>query len=477
MNRILISAVALLMAAAPCVGRVKPASLVTSNMVLQQKTDARLWGTAKPGSTVTATPSWQGAVPSTAKAGADGQWMLTVATPEGGFTPYTITLTDGDGPETVLTDVLIGEVWLASGQSNMQMPLKGYPGCCLKGGYDEVASASQQAGRIRFITLPLVQSYEPTDTVNARWVKPSPTTAPDFSALCWHLAKRLTNVIEVPVGIVSAAYGGARVESWTPREILETYDDVSLDKADIDSMTHYLRPLLMYNAMFVPVKNYTYRGILWYQGCSNVDSYATYAERLATMVEHWRKEIGLGDIPFYAVEIAPYDYESGNGPLIREAQWKSIELIPNSDMICTNDLVEPYERFNIHPADKTSVGNRLCDVLLNRTYGHKEFPVGSPRYKSHRIEGNEAWVAIESPNDGICRNYDIRGFELAGADGIFHEADSARLNWQTNEIVISSDKVDAPVYVRYGFRDFMPGTLHGGNYLPLIPFRTDSLEK
>lgn len=457
--------------------KVRPASMITDNMVLQQNANARIYGTADPGSTVTVTPSWDGKAYTTTT-DRTGEWSLAVKTPAGSFTPYTITLSDGE-PLT-LSNILIGEVWLASGQSNMQMPLKGFPGCCTLGGYDEIASASDEAGKVRFFTVPLTQSYTPLDTVAATWTVPSPDTAPEYSALAWHFAKRMSDVLNVPVGIVSAAYGGAKVESWTPRDMLEKYPDVSLDPKDIEPIVHYHRPMLMYNAMFNPIKNYTYNGIIWYQGCSNVATYDTYAERLAAMVKRWRDDIGIGDIPFYAVEIAPYEYgdptEKGKAPLLREAQWKAVGMIPNSAMISTNDLVEPYERFNIHPADKAAVGKRLCDLALNKTYGKKQFPVESPRYKSHRFMDGAAWVAIDSPSDGICRNYMIEGFEVAGADRVFHPADSVWLHWQTNEMVVSSKNVPDPVAVRYGWRDFLPGNLHAGNYLPLIPFRTDDWE-
>lgn len=457
--------------------KVRPASMITDNMVLQQNANARIYGTADPGSTVTVTPSWDGKAYTTTT-DRTGEWSLAVKTPAGSFTPYSITLSDGE-PLTI-NNVLIGEVWLASGQSNMQMPLKGFPGCCTLGGYDEIASASDEAGKVRFFTVPLTQSYTPLDTVAATWTVPSPDTAPEYSALAWHFAKRMSDVLNVPVGIVSAAYGGAKVESWTPRDMLEKYPDVSLDPKDIEPIVHYHRPMLMYNAMFNPIKNYTYNGIIWYQGCSNVATYDTYAERLAAMVKRWRDDIGIGDIPFYAVEIAPYEYgaptEKGKAPLLREAQWKAVGMIPNSAMISTNDLVEPYERFNIHPADKAAVGKRLCDLALNKTYGKKQFPVESPRYKSHRFMDGAAWVAIDSPSDGICRNYIIEGFEVAGADRVFHPADSVWHHWQTNEMVVSSKNVPDPVAVRYGWRDFLPGNLHAGNYLPLIPFRTDDWE-
>ena len=454
--------------------KVRPASLITDNMVLQQQTNARIWGEADPGSEVTVTPSWNGKAYTTTT-DRTGQWSLAVETPKASYDKHSITISDGE-PLT-LNNILIGEVWLASGQSNMEMPLKGFPGCCVKDGYDEIAGAWRNADRIRFFTVPLNKSYTLLDSVNAVWTVPSADTAPDYSATAWYFANRLADVLGVPVGIVSDAHGGAKVESWTPREILETYPDVSLDPKDIEAMVHYHRPMLMYNAMFNPVKNYTYNGIIWYQGCSNVSNYEVYAQRLANMVKHWRAEIGLGDIPFYSVEVAPYEYgepnETGRAAWLREAQRKAIELIPNSGIIGTSDLAEPYERFNIHPGNKAAVGHRLGDLALNRTYGKTQFPVDGPTYKGHKFQNGEAWVALDTPGYGICRNYDIKGFEVAGPDKVFHPADSVWLHWQTNEMVVSSRQVPNPVAVRYCWRDFLPGNLHGGNYLPLTPFRTD----
>ena len=467
---------AIILSVSSAAAALRPHSTLTDHMVLQQQTDATLRGTDTPGSRVTAVTSWDGRA-YTATTGADGRWAIDVATPAGSFTPYSITVANDGGENFTLGDVLVGEVWLASGQSNMQMPLRGFPGCCVRGGFEEIAAAGNQATKIRFYTVPTVQSYTPLDTVAARWAVPSADTAPEFSAVAWHYARRLADVLGVPVGIVSAAYGGARVESWTPRDMLERYPDVSLDPADIEAMTSYWRPMLMYNAMFNPVKGYTYKGIIWYQGCSNVRSWQTYADRLSAMITRWREEIGRGDIPFYAVEIAPYQYddpdEQGRSPMLRLAQWEAVSRVPHADMICINDLVEPYERHNIHPGDKASVGKRLADLSLNRTYGRKQFMAGSPRYKSHRFEDGTARVAIDSPNNGICRNYDISGFEIAGPDGVFYPADRAELDWRTNEIIVASDRVSAPRAVRYGFGDFLPGTLYGGNYLPLIPFSTE----
>ena len=470
-----ILAAALLLGVTDAVAKVRPHQLIGDNMVVQQQSDARLFGWADPGSPITVTTSWDGKK-YTASTDRTGRWELAVRTPAASFTPYTITISDGE-PLTI-NNVLVGEVWLASGQSNMQMPLKGYPGCCLKDGYEEISNSRDQQGRIRFFTVPLTQSYTPMDTVAAAWTLPSPETSPEYSALAWHYAKRLSSVLDVPVGIVSAAYGGAKVESFLPREIVEEYSDISLDPKEMEKMVHYYRPYLMYNSMFNPVKDYTYKGIIWYQGCSNTSSYETYADRLETMVKRWRDDIGLGEIPFYSVETAPFDYdnpaETGKAPLLREAQRKAMENLPNSGIIGINDLVEPFEKHNIHPGNKADVGKRLANLALNKTYGQKQFPVVHPRYRSHEFKNGEVWVSIDSPDGGICRNYDIRGFEVAGPDKVFHPADNVWVHWQTNEIVVSSKDVPEPVAVRYCWRDFLPGTMHGADYLPLIPFRTDN---
>lgn len=457
----------------PLQAKVTLNSMMGDNMVLQQDSKARLWGNASASGTIEIRPSWSDDV-TVVKTGKDGRWAGTVDTPSGNFDTHSITFIDNSDRDTVtINNVLIGEVWLASGQSNMQMPLKGYEPCPVNGGYDEVAEASKRAGSIRLLTVPLTQSYHPLDTVAASWVVPSPKTAPEFSAVAWHFAKRVSDVLEVPVGIVSAAYGGARVESWLPEEIVKGYPDISLDRDSIEGMVHWLRPVVMYNAMFMPVKDYTYRGILWYQGCSNVDSWQTYASRLATMVDHWREMIGEGDIPFYAVEIAPFDYGNDCSPYLREAQWDAIGMIPNSGMVATNDMAMPHERHNIHPAEKRTIGNRLGNLALNRTYGHTQFPVDAPRFKSLEQDGNRLKVAFDAPRNGLCRNHDIKGFEIAGEDKVFYPAEVVGIDDQKTFVILASPEVEAPRHVRYCFHDFQLGNMCGADFLPLIPFRSD----
>lgn len=465
-----------LCAAATCAGaqaELRLASLVSDNMVLQQNTDARLWGSATPGATVTVAPSWGEAV--TVKAAKDGSWMASVPTPAASYDPAKIEFTTSAGDKATVSNVLIGEVWLASGQSNMQMPLKGFPGCSVQDGLDEAINAKDIPG-VRMFNVPMVQNYEPQDACGGHWMTTENyRDAMEFSATAWFFAKSLSRALDVPVGIVNCSYGGSRVESWTPRDMLVGYSDVSLAQYDIEAMTDYLRPMLMYNAMFRPIERYTYKGIIWYQGCSNVGQHENYPVRLAAMVERWRAEMGLGEIPFFYVEIAPYDYESGDyasGARLREAQYKAQSLIPNSGMVCTNDLAEPFELHNIHPRRKAPVGQRLSYMALNRTYGHDNVCDSGPEYAGWKAKGNEAWVAFKNLPMGICRNYMLEGFELAGPDRVFHPA-TGWLHWQTNEIVLTADGVDEPIAVRYGFGDFKPGTLIGGNEQPAVPFRTD----
>lgn len=466
--------ITMLMSATLLNAKIKLPNLIGDNMILQQQTDVKLWGEATPNSSIKIIPSWSGKE-YTCKSDKQGKWLLKVQTPAAGYTPYEISFDDGE--KISIKNVLIGEVWLASGQSNMEMPLKGFGGCCIMDGINDIAYASENKG-VRMFTVPKRQCYDLQITCEGQWNIPSPATAGDFSATAYHYATSLSRVLQIPIGIVSCAYGGATVESWLPKEILQNYNDVPTDKEGIEKWQEWTRPMLMYNGMLNPVKNYTIKGFIWYQGESNVSRYDTYVERFATMVEHWRKEWGQGELPFYYVEIAPYDYDQSHedekSPYLREAQFKAQSMIPNSFMISTNDLVEPYERMNIHPRNKTTLGRRLSYAALNLTYGYKQFHIYHPQYKSLRIEGNKAYVGFDHIEMGLCRNYDIKGFEIAGENKIFYPADDVYLQWQTNEFIITSSKVLNPVAVRYCFHDFQIGTIIGGNELPAIPFRTDN---
>lgn len=449
---------------------------IGSHMVLQQKTNARLWGKATPGATVSAKGDWQSGMAS-AKAGADGTWMLTIATPEASFTPHTLTVSEQGGETVTLTDVLIGEVWLCSGQSNMEMPLNGFWNCPVNNSNEEIATSGEWGGRVRMVTIPKTGAVTPQESVKGQWQVPSPDTAPWMSATGWFFAKMLTRTLQVPVGIVSCAWGGASVEGWSPRELLNGYPDINLERQLKEGWNgkwwEYYTPLVMYNGMFHPVRHYTVRGILWYQGEANVGKDQTYAERLRNMVDAWRRDMGgtAEQLPFYLVQIAPWaGYgDSDSAGRFRDSQYQATTLIPNSGIVCTIDLVEPWERDQIHPAEKQKVGERLAYMALNRTYGYKQIACDSPEYDHKEIRGSEVEVFFKFADEGLSPWQDIRGFELCGADGVFHEA-QARLNEPNKSVIVSSEAVPKPVAVRYCYRAFMCGNLRNHRNLPAFPF-------
>lgn len=348
--------------------KVKLSHLVGDNMVIQQQTDVRLWGWAKPNSTVTATVSWS-QEKSTVKAGKDGQFLLTVKSPKASYTPLSITFNDGDGSVTI-NNVLAGEVWVCAGQSNMEMPVKGFGMCPVKDYNHHVLDAVNSKG-VRSIKIPSVMSSKPLNDAQAAWRVCSPKTVSEFSATGYFFARLLSRTLDMPVGIIEANKGGTRVESWLTKENLEKYTNDPTDSVEICkkwSQWDYHRSLLWGNGTFNPILKATVKGILYYQGCSNVgDPGDQYSQRMKLLVEQWRKQFGLGEIPFYFVQIAPYAYDDDNvngisGAKLREQQYKASQIIPNSSLVCTNDLAYPYEttRF-ILPRN-----NRWVSVLPSR---------------------------------------------------------------------------------------------------------------
>lgn len=452
-------------------------NIIGSDMVVQQNSNVRFWGKAQKNATVEVLVSWN-SEKFVSKADKNGNFQIEIPTKDFTFEAQTVEFTDlSDKKVTKLENILIGEVWLASGQSNMQMPLKGFPGCNIEDGFEEIMFSDKEAERVRFFTVPLKHSYNLEEDVDAKWTVPNAKNSTEYSAVAWHYAKAISHALGCPVGIVSAAYGGTLVESWMSKELLEKHG-VSTKKEDIENVEwEYEKILLPYNAMFWPIHKFTYKGVIWYQGCSNVGKHKTYYQRLKDMIQLWRSDIGLGDIPFYMVEIAPYDYGSGDSPFLREIQLKVAREVKNSGLVTTSDLALPQERYNIHPRQKKAVGQRLAALALNKTYGMETFIFSGPTFKELIIEGNEAFIGFDNLQMGLCSNYMIEGFEIAGQDKVFYPADKVWLRWQTNHVAVSSEKVKNPVAVRYCFKDFYHGTLYGGGMIPAYPFRTDNWDE
>lgn len=447
--------------------------ILSDGMVLQQNSKVNIWGKTDPGKTVEVKPCWsKTAVRATANN--EGKWVAVIKTPEANYTPRTITITDGE--EVVLRDILIGEVWLASGQSNMEMPLNGFHHNPIMDSNETIAFSGQYPA-IRFVTIPKVQSFEPQEEVEGRWQLCNPANSPGFSATAFFFAETLHKSLNIPIGIIVSAWGGTKVESWIDREILESYQDVNLSEDVVNKLNPAARPMLMYNAMIHPLTNYVVKGFIWYQGESNVGAHQVYPDRLHDMVSLWRTQWHNSDLPFYYVEIAPFEYGNGNDPgaaYLREAQFKAQKLIPYSGMISTNDLVEPYELRNIHPRNKTDIGKRLAFMALNKTYGYDRVAAHGPEYSSMEVSDGKIIVSFDHAEEGFNRTDGIEGFEIAGADGEFLPAQAIVHN---GKIVVSREGVDQPIAVRYCFRNFRIGNLAGIHELPVVPFRGDSSEK
>ncbi len=479
---LLLLAVALTMATGTQ-AKVRLPHLIGDNMVLQQRTDARLWGWDKPGAKVTVSVSWTDKSYST-KTGSDGKWAVSIPTPEASYTPHTITFDDGE--RVTLKGVLIGEVWVCAGQSNMEMPVKGFGQCPVEGYNQEVVNARDFKG-IHYVKIPSVMSMKPLEDANCEWREIGPTTVGDASATGYFFAQVVNKALDIPIGLVLANKGGTRVESWLTRDNLQRYTNEPLDTMAIVNGHEwdYHRQLVWGNGTFNPILNYTVKGILYYQGCSNVgDPGNQYSERLQLLVKQWREQFGLGEIPFYFVEIAPYNYstiDGDNGARLREQQFIASKNIPNSGLVCTNDLVYPYESSQIHPTQKKAVGQRLAYLALNQTYGMTDIWCKSPSFKDMRIDGSTIHIHLNDEYNGISRFEDIQGFEVAGEDRVFHPAKAVHF-WQpggeywSETIKIDCPEVEHPVALRYCFKNFQPGNLKNAAGLPLFPFRTDNWE-
>ena len=471
-------AASLLLAATSANAKITLPEQLGDYCILQQQTAANLWGSAAAGSKVTVKVSWSKAKYSVT-ADSEGRWQLAVNTPAGSYDPQTITISDKDGSVT-LHDVLIGEVWLAGGQSNMEMPLIGFGNCPVEGSAETILRAGEWKGKVRSVKIPKTGNPEPQEFVQGKWVETSPVTAKDISAVAWHFAVTLNSALDIPVGIVACNWGGSSVESWLPKEVVHSFPANTIPDGSCEPVIteggwyYHTSPYVMYNAMICPVSHYTIKGFIWYQGETNAGLPQYYPERLAQMVQIWRDLWGNQELPFYEVELAPWIYggDGTSGARIREAQHKAAEIIPHSGIVCTNDLAYPYEKDQIHPCQKKQVGERLALLALNRNYDMAGLACEGPVYKDIEISGNTVTVNYKNVLwDGLSPWHDIVGFELAGEDRVFYPAKAERKDFS---VVVTCDEVPAPVALRYCFRDFQVGNLTGSMNLPAVPFRSDN---
>ena len=450
---------------------------IGDNMVLQQKTRAALWGWAKPKSTVKVKCSWSTSAVSTT-ADDKGRWLVKVPTFEGNYMPQNITI-DGDKQTVNITNVLIGEVWLASGQSNMEMPIKGFPAQPVEDSDTVIAFADQYKDKIRMATIAQCASDTPADTAAGKWQVCNQKNVGDFSAVAYFFAETLNRLLDVPVGIITSSRGGSYVEGWMPEEAAETFPEIDDNfKSVLNSQGHCVSKL--FNGMIHPLRNYTIRGFIWNQGEGNAwsDWCKYYAIHFSAMLGAWRNAFGQGDLPMYCVEIPGWRYDGNNmlmGAFGREQQWRGAAMCDNCEMVSVIDCMHPDQSDDIHGSIKRPVGERLAFMAAAKTYGMKNMPCAYSRFDKAEFKGNTAVLHFTNAANGFTPHDALTGFEVAGDDKRFYPATATEV-WQTGDITVTSDKVKDIKAVRYCFKNWTIGTVHNSQWLPLVPFRTDNWE-
>ncbi len=436
-------------------------SFFSNGMVLQQQSMVAIWGSSdKQQQKVAVKTSWNNRKYTT-RTDELGNWKVKVETPVYGG-PYIVEISDGE--VVCIENVLIGEVWLCSGQSNMDMRVSGRYGDPVLGSLDAIVTSENP--EIRMFMVGSKMTSAPLTDCEGIWQEASSETVPDFSAAGYFFARKLNEVLRIPVGIIHASYGGSRVEAWMSKEAIEPYRDLE----DVHNAS------ILYNGMLSPVVGYGIRGCLWYQGEANVDAPDLYTQLFPSLINDWRKKWGMGEFPFYYAQIAPFNYNKGEGKgensvYLREAQTACLKLIPSSGMIILTDIGDAR---TIHPMEKEAVGNRFAYMALGRTYGKKGFPTTGPLYKSMQTEGNKITLSFDEMGKGLTTyRQQLTGFEVAGEDKVFHPA-NARFGKDAQTVIVSSPEVEQPVAVRYAFKDYIKGTLYNMSGLPASSFRTDN---
>lgn len=438
--------------------------IIASHMVLQQCDSIKLWGHGSSGTVIKITPSWGQKTYKTV-VNEKGEWQVAVYTPSAGG-PYNIVFDDGD--KIILEDVLIGEVWLCSGQSNMGMPMKGFPGQPVAYANDYITRAKKKVP-LRIYTVSNHSSAVPLEHSGGQWKCHDSGAVANCSATAYFFGKYLQEVLGIPVGIVISAWNGSNIETWMSRESFRALDILSVAKRPV-----HQTPSLLYNAMIYPIRNLAVKGMIWYQGEANRNKPEEYARLFPAFVQDIRNTFQKPELPFYYVQIAPFAYSSSEGiegASLREVQLKCASQIPHSGMVVTLDI---GEQGCIHPAKKKEVGERLAYYALAKTYGYKYTCYTGPEYRSMTVRENRAILKFSTPLAyGVGPvGQELNGFEVAGSDRKFYPG-KAVVDSKSSSVIVHSEKVSVPVAVRYAYRNYVEASLFSECGLPASSFRTD----
>lgn len=451
-------------AAAPVWADVKLPAVIGDHMVLQQGVAVPIWGTADADEEVTVTLGEQ---KKTARAGADGRWMVRLDPLQAGDAPVEM-IVSGKNRITV-SDILVGEVWLCSGQSNMDMAVRNS-----KAANSETKAADYP--HIRLCTVPKKAAVEPQKDVEAKWAVCSPKTVPDFSAVGYFFGRDLHQELKTPIGLIHSSWGGTPAEAWTELAALKGEADFSeivkrWEASAQDNATHFQRPTVLYNGMIVPLAPFAIRGVIWYQGEGNAGRAYQYRKLLPAMIKCWRELWGQGDFPFLIVSLANFKAApdvpgDSDWAELREAQAMTAAQ-PHNGLAIAIDVGDAED---IHPKDKQTVGHRLMLQALKVAYG-KDIVASGPVYDSMRIEGDKIRVKFRNADGGLVAKRAVPvGFQVAGEDRKWHWA-YAEIDGDS--VIVWSGQVVKPVAVRYAWADNPVCNLYNGAGLPAVPFRTD----
>ena len=442
------------------------ASIFSDHMVLQRDIKLPIWGHAAPGAKVEVQLA---GTTKEATADKDGSWSVNFGPLKAGGGPLELSVKSGD--ETVhMTDILVGDVWVASGQSNMEWPITASDN-------PESELAAADWPEIRFVDVPNVTSDKPLDSFkSAGWQPCKPENIGSFSAVAYFFGRDLHKELNVPIGLIGCNWGGTPMEAWTSREALESSDTFkpALEAADKEPQTEEEKqnrknmashqPAALFNGMLSAVIPYGIRGAIWYQGESNAGRHDQYAELSKLMIADWRNRWGQGEFPFLLVQLAAWEPGGDTWPFLREAQTETLES-PNVGMAVAIDIGDQKD---IHPRNKQDVGKRLA--LAARKIAHGEDIVYSgPMYKELKVADGKAHVTFDHVGGGLKADGAVKGFEVAGEDGKFVPANAVI---EGSEVIVSADGVSEPTVVRYNWAAFPDGNLFNAEGLPAAPFRS-----
>ena len=453
--------------------QIELSNLFSDNMVLQQESHVNLWGKAKKNQELIIYTSWSGKIIRTIVKD-DGSWEVKIKTPSAGG-PYNIQVTC-DGETKTINNVLIGEVWLASGQSNMEMTLSGNNREPVNGSLDAIANSNNT--KIRFFNVKVKVSDERIDDIDGEWLEANFKNTPNFSAVAYSFAKYLNQVLDIPFGIINSPKDGSVAEAWISQDVLKK---ITTNK----ELSYYAKqphnnPSVLFNGMINAIIPFTIKGVIWYQGEGNSGRYKNYMKLMNGLIKNWRDEWGLGDFPFYFVQLAPNGSRGqGNGTsqaFLREAQLRTMLSVENTGMAVTLDIGSTITN---HPPEKLLIGKRLAYWALAKNYGFNGLPHSGPVYESMKVKNNKVYVNFKFAKNGVTSyGKPLSGFEIAGEDKIFYSADASidphwSAGWENRSVLTLSNKnVPNPLYIRYGWKNYIEGALYNVEGLPASSFRS-----